>query len=664
MDGGWAVHLGFAPNVKNFELVISFAEFEAEMRVGRDAEFELEMSSGPWKFLSSSLLLCLSSVSSFILILFFCVLVPFLNQVAIQKWFGRLWQPQQPQRFRLVLSWHHQRTFATSIIVVHSIFSAASSILSDVWITYADPTLCITFLSTCLLTPPSIYALTASIFWPYSEKVPASSLLPCLMREMIRFFSPIPVNMLKQIQVVSHRTNVCFVQEILCLLHFHPELLIIIIFLPSIHPIHNQIGAGFPAWIPNLQFIPLLHYVLLPLLFLLTFLILFLNFGPVFCHLVLFFLLELFLQSSSSALTKLSHPLHAFHHLWQPLHLVMRLSQLACTTPALRLFILSWFPGCSLRPEKRDRRRQKTNKSDHHQAERDVLIDDVKIVVFAKDNSQLTGGAGHSGRPRICWDDLWKRCAWNVFAGHRWELTCTSHRFEHRMKLFQAVALASVMCGSETRTVTREHQKLICTAQRRMLRLKIQTLKKVQEQSEQNCWRRRPARARRRQVRRHLWDRLWQRLGLQFLSGSRQQQRSGQDGDKRKAGSAYQNTPQWGGREIDSFQGRRLGGNAQDVEMETDTKSQYIPKKDEQHELLNGILRWYRHCEHREDKDARLQDGRPYCRQYLAQRCTCNDVFCPTTPHHNTALELGALCYHAMEDTNNRFNDVFWTWTS
>ena len=54
--------------------------------------------------------------------------------------------------------------------------------------------------------------------------------------------------------------------------------------------------------------------------------------------------------------------------------------------------------------------------------------------------------------------------------------------------------------------------------------------------------------------------------------------------------------------------------------------------------------------------------GRPYCRQH---HCTCNDdlhdVFSPTTPHDNTALELGALCYHAVEDTNNRFNDVFWT---
>ena len=45
--------------------------------------------------------------------------------------------------------------------------------------------------------------------------------------------------------------------------------------------------------------------------------------------------------------------------------------------------------------------------------------------------------------------------------------------------------------------------------------------------------------------------------------------------------------------------------------------------------------------------------GRPYCRQYLAHHCTCNDelhdVFCPTTENHNTALELGALCYHEQQ---------------
>ena len=152
-----------------------------------------------------------------------------------------------------------------------------------------------TFLSSCLLTPPSEYALTASIFDPsFTVNEFRHAPIPCLMRETIRFFSPITVKMLRQIQVVSHRTNVCFFQEVLGLLHLHPELLII--FLPSIHPIHNQVGVTHnlhsylvsPAWIPNPQFIPLLHYLLLPPLFLLTFLILFINFGPVFCHLVLF----------------------------------------------------------------------------------------------------------------------------------------------------------------------------------------------------------------------------------------------------------------------------------------------------------------------------------------------------------------------------------------
>ena len=80
---GCTVHLGLAPYLKYFELVISFAEIEAEMTEGRDGEFENEMSVGEAKFSSSSFLLRLSSVFSFILILVLCAFFPFLNQVSI-----------------------------------------------------------------------------------------------------------------------------------------------------------------------------------------------------------------------------------------------------------------------------------------------------------------------------------------------------------------------------------------------------------------------------------------------------------------------------------------------------------------------------------------------------------------------------------------------------
>ena len=49
------------------------------------------------------------------------------------------------------------------------------------------------------------------MFWPFlrGERVPAGSLFSCLMCKTISLSIPIPENMLKQVQMVSHRTNVC-----------------------------------------------------------------------------------------------------------------------------------------------------------------------------------------------------------------------------------------------------------------------------------------------------------------------------------------------------------------------------------------------------------------------------------------------------------------------
>ena len=55
------------------------------------------------------------------------------------------------------------------------------------------------------------------------------------------------------------------------------------------------------------------------------------------------------------------------------------------------------------------------------------------------------------------------RCAWSASARHRQELTCKSKRLEHMMRLFQSVVSPSILHGSETWAVAREHEKQILT---------------------------------------------------------------------------------------------------------------------------------------------------------------------------------------------------------
>ena len=73
------LHSGLAPTLKYLELVISFAEIEAKLTAGRDAEYECEMSVAEAEFSSSSFLLRLSSAFSFIRFSVFFFFFSFLS---------------------------------------------------------------------------------------------------------------------------------------------------------------------------------------------------------------------------------------------------------------------------------------------------------------------------------------------------------------------------------------------------------------------------------------------------------------------------------------------------------------------------------------------------------------------------------------------------------
>ena len=67
------------------------------------------------------------------------------------------------------------------------------------------------------------------------------------------------------------------------------------------------------------------------------------------------------------------------------------------------------------------------------------------------------------------------RRAWAAFAKHGQELTSRSYLLRHRFRFSESVVTPSMMYGVGTWATTKEHERLIRTTQRRMLRLIIQT---------------------------------------------------------------------------------------------------------------------------------------------------------------------------------------------
>ena len=64
------------------------------------------------------------------------------------------------------------------------------------------------------------------------------------------------------------------------------------------------------------------------------------------------------------------------------------------------------------------------------------------------------------------------RCAWSAFTKHRQKLTSRSYRLQHRLHLFDAVVTPSITYGAGSGATAKEHEKMLRTTQRRMLRRK------------------------------------------------------------------------------------------------------------------------------------------------------------------------------------------------
>ena len=110
---------------------------------------------------------------------------------------------------------------------------------------------------------------------------------------------------------------------------------------------------------------------------------------------------------------------------------------------------------------------------------KEIEVDNIKIEVLGK-----TASARYLGQ-KITFEDQETeeiknrlKAAWAAFHKYRQELTSKDFRLCHRLRIFSMVVTPTMTYASSTWTLTLKHEKMIRTAQRKMLRLIVQTKRK------------------------------------------------------------------------------------------------------------------------------------------------------------------------------------------
>ena len=78
------------------------------------------------------------------------------------------------------------------------------------------------------------------------------------------------------------------------------------------------------------------------------------------------------------------------------------------------------------------------------------------------------------------------RAAWATFHKYRQELTSKNFLLKHRLRLFDATVSPTVCYAAGTWALNKEHERMIQSTQRKMLRLFIQTIRKYKKIEKQD----------------------------------------------------------------------------------------------------------------------------------------------------------------------------------
>ena len=114
--------------------------------------------------------------------------------------------------------------------------------------------------------------------------------------------------------------------------------------------------------------------------------------------------------------------------------------------------------------------------------EKEIKVDNIQIEILKKSDS-----ARYLGQKITFQDQETEevknrlKAAWAAFHKYRQELTSKDYRLCHRLRLFNMVITPTMTYASGTWTLTQKHEKMIRKAQRKMLRLIIQTRRRYKK---------------------------------------------------------------------------------------------------------------------------------------------------------------------------------------
>ena len=108
--------------------------------------------------------------------------------------------------------------------------------------------------------------------------------------------------------------------------------------------------------------------------------------------------------------------------------------------------------------------------------QKEITIDNIKIEILQKSESARYLGQKVTAEEQETTEIKNRlKSAWAAFHKYRQELTSRSYRSCYRLRLFNMVITPTLTYAGGTWTLSKEHERMIKSAQRRMLRLIVQT---------------------------------------------------------------------------------------------------------------------------------------------------------------------------------------------
>ena len=119
---------------------------------------------------------------------------------------------------------------------------------------------------------------------------------------------------------------------------------------------------------------------------------------------------------------------------------------------------------------------------------KEITVENIKIEVLAKGDSARYLGQKVTFEEQET-EEIKSRlkAAWAAFHKYRQEITSKDYRLCHRLRLFGMVITPTLAYASGTWTLSQKHERMIRTAQRKMLRLIVQTKRRQIEKQKRSC---------------------------------------------------------------------------------------------------------------------------------------------------------------------------------